>query len=96
MKKRPGSGARPPRGSQVKTRGGINLMQKAETKDNVSFEVQLTAGRAGTDPKAPDWEVREFINGVINNEAEIYDNLTKAEAEDLAAMWMRKKEEAGA
>jgi len=69
-------------------------MQNAEAKDNVSFEVMLTAGRRGTDPHAPDWEVRELINGVVNSEAEVYDNLTKAEAEDLAAMWTRKKEEA--
>ena len=70
-------------------------MQNLEAKDKVTFEVRLTSGRPGTDPQAPDWEVRELINGVINSEAEIYDNLTKVEAEDLAAMWMRKKEEAG-
>ena len=70
-------------------------MQNLEAKDKVTFEVRLTSGRRGTDPQAPDWEVRELINGVINSEAEIYDNLTKVEAEDLAAMWMRKKEEAG-
>jgi hypothetical protein len=74
--------------------GGNHLMQNVEAI--VSFEVRLTNGRRGTDPQAPDWEVRELINGVINNEAEIYDNLTKAEAEDLAAMWMRKKAEAEA
>jgi hypothetical protein len=72
-----------------------DLMQNLEAKDKVTFEVRLTSGRHGTDPHAPDWEVRELINGVINSEAEIYDNLTKVEAEDLAAMWMRKKEEAG-
>jgi hypothetical protein len=72
--------------------GGNHLMQNVE----VSFEVRLTNGRRGTDPQAPDWEVRELINGVINIEAEIYDNLTKAEAEDLAGMWMRKKAEAEA
>ncbi len=71
-------------------------MQNAKTKDNVSFEVRLTAGRTGTDPNAPDWEVRELINGIINNDAEVYDNLTRVEADDLASMWMRKKEEAGA
>jgi hypothetical protein len=69
-------------------------MQNAEAKDNVSFEVRLTAGRRGTDPHAPDWEVCELINGVVNSDAEVYDNLTKKEAEDLAAMWTRKKEEA--
>jgi hypothetical protein len=70
-------------------------MQNLEAKDKVTFEVRLTSGRRGADPHAPDWEVRELINGVINSEAEIYDNLTKTEAEELAAMWMRKKEEAG-
>jgi hypothetical protein len=70
-------------------------MGNAEAKEIVSFEVRLTAGRRGTDPKAPDWEVRELINGVVNSEAEVYDNLTKAEAEDLAAMWTRKMLEAG-
>jgi hypothetical protein len=69
-------------------------MGKAEAKEVVSFEVRLTAGRRGTDPQAPDWEVRELINGVVNSEAEVYDNLTKAEAEDLASMWTRKMKEA--
>jgi hypothetical protein len=69
-------------------------MQNSEEEVNVSFEVMLTAGRSGTDPNAPDWEVRELINGVVNSDAEVSDNLTKVEAEDLAAMWTRKKEEA--
>jgi hypothetical protein len=69
-------------------------MQNSEEKVSVSFEVMLTAGRSGTDPNAPDWEVRELINGVVNSDAEVSDNLTKVEAEDLAAMWTRKKEEA--
>ena len=62
----------------------------------VTFEVRLTAGRQGLNPNAPDWEVRELADGVINSEAEIYDNLTKAEAEQLAGMWTRKKDEAEA
>lgn len=61
---------------------------------NVSFIVRITSGRQGLNPQAPDWEVCELLDGQINSDAEIYDNLTKAEAEDLAAMWSRKKEEA--
>lgn len=65
-----------------------------DKKPNVSFEVRLTSGRQGLNPNAPDWEVCELLDGQINSEAEIYDNLTRSEAEDLAAMWSRKKEEA--
>jgi hypothetical protein len=65
-------------------------------KANLSFEVRITPGRQGLDPHAPDWEVRELLDGVVNSDAEIYDNLTKSEAEELAAMWTRKKEEAEA
>ena len=63
-------------------------------KPNVSFIVRITSGCQGLNPQAPDWEVCELLDGQINSDAEIYDNLTKAEAEDLAAMWSRKKEEA--
>jgi len=70
-------------------------MQNTGAKDKVSFEVRLTSGRRGTDISAPDWEVLELVNGVVNSEAEVYDNLTKVEAEDLAAMWTRKLAEAG-
>ncbi|MCI0665224.1 MAG: hypothetical protein L0220_29525 [Acidobacteria bacterium] len=63
-------------------------------KPNVSFQVRITPGCQGLNPQAPDWEVCELLDGQINSDAEIYDNLTKAEAEDLAAMWSRKKEEA--
>jgi uncharacterized protein (DUF736 family) len=65
-----------------------------ERKPNVSFKVRITSGRQGHNPNAPDWEVCELVDGQINSDAEIYDNLTKSEAEDLAAMWSRKKEEA--
>ena len=69
-------------------------MGETKKKFDVSFEVRLTPGREGNDPNAPDWEVCEMENGVINSEAEIYDNLTLAEANELAGMWTRKKEEA--
>jgi len=69
-------------------------MQNSQKEPVITFEVRLTRGRQGLDPSAPDWEVRELIDGVVNSDAEIYDNLTKSEAEELAGMWTRKKEEA--
>jgi len=60
----------------------------------ISFEVRVTPGRAGTDPNAPDWEVCELEDGAINTDADIYDNLTEAEAHKLASMWSQKKDEA--
>ncbi|HEX8178603.1 MAG TPA: hypothetical protein VF525_03585 [Pyrinomonadaceae bacterium] len=71
-------------------------MAENEINANVSYEVRLTAGRAGTDPNASDWEVCELENGELQDAADIYDNLTLAEANDLAGMWTRKKEEAEA
>jgi len=65
-----------------------------DKKTNISFQVRITPGCQGLNPQAPEWEVCELLDGQINSDAEIYDNLTKAEAEDLAAMWSRKKEEA--
>lgn len=64
-------------------------------KTGVSFEVRRTPGRAGLDPNAPDWEVCEMENGVVRNSADVYDNLTQAEAEGMAEMWTKKKDEAG-
>ena len=63
---------------------------------NVSYEVRVTPGRAGNDPAAPDWQVCELEDGEVKDTADIYDNLTLQEANDLAAMWTRKKEEAEA
>lgn len=71
-------------------------MDEQEINPNVSYEVRLTPGRAGTDPNAPDWQVCELENGEIQDSADIYDNLTLAEAHELASMWTRKKEEAEA
>ena len=68
-----------------------------ETKSPViSFDVRVKPGRAGTDPEAPDWEVCELEDGVIKNNADIYDNMTLAEANQIAGMWRSKKEEAEA
>jgi hypothetical protein len=68
-----------------------------ETKAPViSFNVRVKPGRAGTDPEAPDWEVCELEDGVIKNNADIYDNMTLAEANQIAGMWRSKKEEAEA
>lgn len=60
----------------------------------ISYEVRVKPGRAGTDPEAPDWEVLELENGEVKSNANIYDNLTEAEAHQIAGMWRRKKEEA--
>jgi hypothetical protein len=60
----------------------------------ISYDVRVKPGRAGTDPEAPDWEVLELEDGVIKNNADIYDNMTQAEANQIAGMWRKKKEEA--
>ncbi len=62
----------------------------------VSYEVRVSAGREGVDPEAPDWEVCELEDGVVVNNADIYDNLTLAEAQQIAGMWTKKKDEAEA
>lgn len=66
------------------------------TEENkiVSYEIRVSPGRAGTDPEAPDWEVAELENGVVKDNADIYDNLTLAEAQQIAGMWTKKKDEA--
>ncbi len=61
----------------------------------VSYEVRVSTGCAGTNPEAPDWEVCEMENGEVKNNADIFDNMTLAEATSMADMWTRKKEEAG-
>jgi hypothetical protein len=63
---------------------------------NVSYEVRVSQGRKGADPNAPDWEVCELEDGEVKDNADIYDNLTLAEANQIADMWTRKKEEAEA
>ena len=65
-----------------------------EENPNVSYEIRVSAGKAGTDPEAPDWEVAELENGFVKDSADIYDNLTLAEAHQIAGMWTKKKEEA--
>ncbi len=60
----------------------------------ISYEVRVKPGRSGTDPDAPDWEVLELEDGEIKTNADIYDNLTLAEANQISGMWRRKKEEA--
>ena len=60
----------------------------------ISYDVRVKPGRAGTDPEAPDWEVLELEDGEIKNNADIYDNMTQAEANQIAGMWRKKKEEA--
>ena len=62
----------------------------------ISYEVRVKPGRAGSDPEAPDWEVLELEDGQIKNTADIYDNLSLAEANQICGMWTKKKEEAEA
>ena len=57
------------------------------------FEVRLAEGRKGDDPNAPDWEVWE-VKG--ESEEIACDNLTEDEAQNMAAMWSRKRDEAEA
>ena len=68
-----------------------------ETKAvEISYEVRVKPGRAGADPEAPDWEVLELEDGQVKNNADIYDNLSFAEANQICGMWTKKKEEAEA
>jgi hypothetical protein len=69
-------------------------MGDEEKKVNVSYEVRVTPGHEGLDPNAPDWEVRELEDGEVRDNADIYDHLTEAEANQIADMWTKKKEEA--
>lgn len=71
-------------------------MDEQERKPNISYQVRVTPGRAGSDPNAPDWEVCELEDGVIQDSADIYDNMTQAEANHIADMWTKKKDEAEA
>lgn len=65
-----------------------------EENPSVSYEIRISEGKTGTDPNQPDWEVAELENGVVVDNADIYDNLTYAEAQQIAGMWTKKKEEA--
>jgi len=65
-----------------------------EREPEISYQIRVKPGRAGTDPDAPDWEVLELEDGEVKNNADIYDNLTREEAHQIAGMWTRKKEEA--
>ncbi|MFN2491844.1 MAG: hypothetical protein ABR501_03055 [Pyrinomonadaceae bacterium] len=71
-------------------------MENRNDGPEISYDVRVKPGRAGADPDAPDWEVLELENGEIKNDADIYDNLTLAEANQIAGMWTKKKEEAEA
>ena len=69
-------------------------MNNEQNKPGISYEVRVTTGRDGNNPDAPDWEVCELEDGVVRNNADVYDNLTLAEATGMAAMWTKKKDEA--
>ncbi len=70
-------------------------MAEQESGVNLTWEVRVSPGRAGTDPNAADWQVCELENGEVQDEADVYDNLTLAEAHQIASMWAKKKEDAG-
>jgi hypothetical protein len=70
------------------------LMDNENKSPEISYEIRVKPGRAGTDPDAPDWEVLELEDGQVKNTADIYDNMTQAEANQIAGMWRKKKEEA--
>ena len=71
-------------------------METENKSPEISYEIRVKPGRAGTDPNAPDWEVLELEDGEVKNTADIYDNMTQAEANQIAGMWRKKKEEAEA
>ena len=71
-------------------------MEEQEKTPEISYQIRVKPGRAGTDPNAPDWEVVELEDGQIMNTADIYDNMTEAEAHQIAGMWRQKKAEAEA
>jgi hypothetical protein len=73
-----------------------SFMDEQERKPNVSYQVRVTPGRLGQDPDAPDWEVCELEDGEIQDNSDIFDNMTQAEANHIANMWTKKKEEAEA
>ena len=70
-------------------------MDNAAKAPDISYEVRVKPGRQGTDRNAPDWEVLELEDGEVKNSADIYDNLTEAEAHQIAGMWRQKKDDAG-
>ena len=69
-------------------------MEDEKKSPEISYQIRVKPGRAGIDPNAPDWEVCELEDGVVKNNADIYDNMTEAEAHQIAGMWRQKKEEA--
>lgn len=58
-----------------------------------TFEVRLMPGCAGLDPEASEWEVME-VRGEVAETA--CDNMTLAEANHIAEMWTKKRDEAEA
>lgn len=70
-------------------------MAEQESGANVTWEVRVAPGCTGSDPNAPDWQVCELEDGEVSTDADVYDNLTLAEAKQIASMWTKKKEDAG-
>jgi hypothetical protein len=68
-------------------------MDEKQKKYEEIFEARLTAGHSGADANDPDWEVVEIKGDQVEVAC---DNLTQAEAEHMAEMWSRKRDEAEA
>ena len=69
-------------------------MDEQNNSPEISYDVRVKPGRAGTDPEAPDWEVVELEDGVIKNSADSYDNMTPAEAKQSLECGDAKTDEA--
>ena len=79
---------------EIKEEETLNQMSEEQKPAEITYEIRVTPGRAGLDPNQPDWEVMELEDGAVQDTADIYNNLTLAEAHNIAGMWSKKKEEA--
>ena len=79
--------------SKKPTSGERDSMSDEVKKYNEVFEVRLTPGNSGDDPEAPNWEVWEIK---ADSEEFACDNLTQTEAQAMADMWTKKRDEAEA
>lgn len=72
--------------SQAKVRQFVELLRETTNGEKPS--------RAGTDPKTPERDVLALEDGKVKDNFDIYDNMTPAEANQIADMWRQKKAEA--
>lgn len=69
--------------SQAKVRQFVELLRETTNGEKPS--------RAGTDPKTPERDVLALEDGKVKDNFDIYDNMTPAEANQIADMWRQKK-----